>query len=199
MRKYYTRISQVVYNIINMSLTVIAVISVIILVGFASDKLQSGSGNIYGYKPIIIETGSMAPEIKPKSVIVGKTVKSIDSLSEGDIVTYSLEEGGQLKMITHRIIDINYETERIKTKGDAVAVEDKFIGEDGLPFENVEYKIVKVLNWATPWIMLFREKPLNILILVILISALRYIWRHLDKLYYDKEFEFKPYNKKGQE
>lgn len=67
---------------------------------------------IFGYKPLVVLTGSMEPTFKTGSVIYYKSVNR-DQIKEGDIITF--KSGNSL--VSHRVNKIdNYLYE---TKGDA--------------------------------------------------------------------------------
>lgn len=67
---------------------------------------------IFGYKPLVVLTGSMEPTFKTGSIIYYKTV-SKNEIKEGDIITFKSGDS----LVSHRVNKIeNYIYE---TKGDA--------------------------------------------------------------------------------
>lgn len=71
---------------------------------------------VFGYKPVIVLSGSMSPVFEPEALIFVKETPT-DSLQKGDIICY-LQEGAA---ITHRIEQVVNEAGQISyvTKGDA--------------------------------------------------------------------------------
>lgn len=76
---------------------------------------------LFGIHPLIVQSGSMEPTYPQGSMVY---IRGADpwKLSEGDTVTFRLEDGETL--VTHRITSIDAENEEIHTKGDANARED---------------------------------------------------------------------------
>ena len=75
---------------------------------------------IIGIEPVIVESGSMSPNInKGGLVFINKKVK-YESIKENDIIAFSIEEEGT--RVTHRAIAIT--DQGIETKGDANNVSD---------------------------------------------------------------------------
>ena len=74
--------------------------------------------NIFGYKPLIVLSGSMQPTYKEKSVVYYKEVKRED-IKTGDIITF---KGNKNELISHRVVSI--ENDSFITKGDANKVND---------------------------------------------------------------------------
>lgn len=109
---------------------------------------NKGEGTfLFGYRPVVILTGSMEPYMKVNGVVLTKAVDDIEELEVGDVISYHVEsEKGNLLRITHRIIGI--EGELIYTKGDNNNVADGY----ALTMENVEAKAVAVFN-STAWLV----------------------------------------------
>ena len=104
------------------------------------------SAFLFGYRPVLVLTGSMEPYMMTNGLALTKEVTSLDDIEVGDVITYHLErENGRILRITHRIIDID--GEKIYTKGDNNYVDDGFY----LTMDNVEAKVIAVFN-QTAWI-----------------------------------------------
>jgi signal peptidase I len=101
-------------------LVIFFILSVIMSIGAKKDKARIPS--IFGYKPMVVLTGSMAPEINPGDVIIGKGVNA-KNIRIGDIITYKISDE---MLITHRVIEVVDKQGRqaFKTKGDANNVDD---------------------------------------------------------------------------
>lgn len=71
--------------------------------------------SFFGYRPLIVLSGSMEPQILPGDIVVTKDVPA-DTLKEGDIVSYL--QGSAI--ITHRIVSIDEAAgvKTFQTKGD---------------------------------------------------------------------------------
>lgn len=142
----------------------------------------------FGYRPVVVLTGSMEPHMMTNSVILTKEVTSMDDIKVGDVVTYHLENAGKDDLdITHRIIDISDEG-IITTKGDNNHVADLF----PLTIENIEAKEVAVFN-QTAWIVNTWERstagkvmlisiPLVIICLWITIKSLLNAYLYKDEI-----------------
>lgn len=110
---------------------------------------------LFGYRPVLVLTGSMEPYMMTNGLAMTKQVDSMDDLEVGDVVTYHLyDENGELMRnesglpvrITHRIIAI--EGDEIYTKGDNNNVDDGF----ALGIANIEAEVVGVFN-GTAWLV----------------------------------------------
>lgn len=102
----------------------------------------------FGYKLLVVQSGSMEPEIKVKSMIF---IKREDGYTKGDVVTYKNKEGDQ-QTTTHRIIEVR--DDGFITKGDAnnvsdegVIFKDRIVGKVALsiPFAGYPVTFAKTL------------------------------------------------------
>lgn len=75
-----------------------------------------------GYQPYNIQTGSMTPKYPVGSMIYVKSV-AFDEIAVGDVITYHTE-GQDGWVITHRVTQIDPESQTLVTKGDANNTED---------------------------------------------------------------------------
>lgn len=78
----------------------------------------TGSGYIFGYRPLIVLSGSMEPAL-PVSALVLEKKYSGEEIHPGDIVTYTDTVQGKEIRITHRVILACMEEGFVYTKGDA--------------------------------------------------------------------------------
>ena len=76
---------------------------------------------IFGYKPLVVLSGSMEPTFKTGSIIYYKKVNSYSDLKKGDIITYRYKNN----YISHRNVDMN--NNLFETKGDANDISDPVI------------------------------------------------------------------------
>ena len=127
----------------------------------------------FGYKPFIVLSGSMKPEINSGDLVLTKEIEP-EKLEKGDIISF---REGEI-VVTHRIVDIVDEKDEkgFITKGDNNESKDLKI----VPFENVEgiylNKISGLGNVAmfiqTPTgIIISLSIPLAILICINLMQA----------------------------
>lgn len=72
---------------------------------------------IFGLQIYAVLTGSMTPAYSVGSVVYVKE-QNIDDLQEGDVITFRMGSG-QDYVMTHRIVEIDFEKKNFMTKGDA--------------------------------------------------------------------------------
>lgn len=75
---------------------------------------------IFGYKPLIVLSGSMEPTYKIGSILYYKDVVK-EELKVGDVITFQLTDGTYITHRINRIVENKYET-----KGDANELPDVF-------------------------------------------------------------------------
>lgn len=191
-RKWFTRSHQVFSKIGDILYYIFMAVVVASLLSFGYDKLDGGYGNIFGYKPILIETGSMEPAIKTKSIIIGKAIDG-GEVKEGDIISYKLIDDGQEKIITHRAVYVSEENQAIHTKGDSNNIQDLYDSEMypyGLPMENVLYRIDYIFNGVSPIIQALTSSYVAPVMAVAGVAGFIIIWRLLVDLLYDEKYEW---------
>lgn len=76
--------------------------------------LAIASPLLFGYKPVVVLSGSMLPDYPVGSVTYYKQV-DFDEIEVGDVITFDL---GEDSLATHRVIEINEATQEFTTKGD---------------------------------------------------------------------------------
>lgn len=129
----------------------IVLIAMVVLLGFttvnAIKAQRTGESNfLFGYRPVLVLTGSMEPYMMTNSIALTKEVTSMDQLEVGDVVTYHMmTEANKLIRITHRITAIDGEL--IYTKGDNNNVADGY----ALTLDNIEAEVTHVFN-QTAWV-----------------------------------------------
>ncbi len=100
------------------TVTAILLFSVVLLL-YATIVNVSSNNQIYffGYKPVIVVTGSMVPAIEVNSLSIAKQC-NIDEVNIGDVVVYRASNG---MLITHRVVEITdvKGQKALITKGDA--------------------------------------------------------------------------------
>lgn len=102
-----------VKKIINTIVNVVLVIAIILAAfsTYISFVSTSGSGvpSLFGISFLTVQTDSMYPTLKPGDLIIDTTVKSneeVEELQVGDVITFWMNQQGQLLLNTHRITAI---------------------------------------------------------------------------------------------
>ena len=103
-------------NILNKVMNLIS--AILIIMGIAAIVLFI-IPSLAGYKPFIVQSGSMEPEIKTGSVVYNNTHAKLEDVKIGDVIVFKTKN----TYVTHRVIKINNNRTFI-TKGDANETED---------------------------------------------------------------------------
>ena len=104
-----------IWNIVSTVLVVVVVIFAVLLVGL----------RFVGVQVYSVISGSMEPEYPVGSLIYVKEVDAYE-VEVGDVITFVLSND---MPATHRVIDIDYETQHFYTRGDANYSIDEATGE----------------------------------------------------------------------
>lgn len=136
------------------------------------DKIPS----IFGYKPFIVLSGSMQPNVKIGDLVFVKKT-NIDKLKVDDVIAFKSDDK---TVTTHRIIKIDTETKNEKcfvTKGDSNNVKD-----EGLVCKNnLEGKMVKRIPKLGKFIN-FIQQPLGFVVMMMTIFIIcLFIYLYEDK------------------
>ncbi len=115
---------------------------------------------IFGYRNLIVLTGSMAPTFQKGDVVI---VKETDEIQKNDIISFEQNH----TIVTHRVIEIKEEKGTISfvTKGDA----NSGIDEEEVKKEEVLGKYVTAIP-KLGTILLFLKRPIVLLILFFVIG-----------------------------
>ena len=152
-------IATVVLSILAIALILTTTYSLLIAIQQVS---RDNENYIFGYKPIIVISGSMEPAIMTNSISIVKKC-SVEDVKLGDIIMYKADSN---ILITHRVIDIIYENneKQLITKGDSNT------GSDVKPItnDNIKAKVVYTANYVTDIISNIMPAPgmINTLALV---------------------------------
>ena len=135
----------VISAIISMAVTVACILALTAaIMSFMKSRKTGEPTTVLGYRPVYVLTGSMEPFMMTDSIVITKQFGDDDSIKEGDVVTFHVQdEEGKNLVITHRIKTID-EDGTITTKGDNNRVV------DAVPItrENIDAKVVAVFNWT---------------------------------------------------
>lgn len=104
---------------------------------FQISVLDRGYASYFGYGLFEVESGSMAPTIDVKDMVI---VRETDKIKKNDIITYELDGN----FITHRVVDIK--DKKVVAKGDYNNFEDKTI-----PKKSIIGKVVKIIPKFGIW------------------------------------------------
>jgi signal peptidase len=139
-------------------LILVLIVNVSLIIGsyVNPDKVPS----FLGYKPFIVLSGSMEPEIMPGDLIITKNIDP-ENVKVGDVITFRSDE---TTAVSHRVIKISTEGGlSFETKGDANIGSDK----GAVSPESIEGKyilrIAKLGNLA-----LFLQTPIGLLVFVVI-------------------------------
>lgn len=142
--------------------------------------------DVFGYKPMIVLSGSMETSIHTGDLVFVKIVDTT-TLKENDVIAFRNEEN---TVTTHRIVEIVYENGKqyFKTKGDANNAEDMNLVE----MEDVEGIYVGRIARAGNFLM-FMQKPIVLFTVLLVILVIGLIWLYAinkrDEKEYRKEYE----------
>ena len=137
------------------------------LFSFLQAKKTGEPITVFGYRPVYVLTGSMEPYMMTDSIVITRAVGDGETLREGDVVTYRVEDAdGKELAITHRILEIQ-EDGLILTKGDNNRVADAY----PITADNADAKVVLPLNWTAQLIHTWADRKGKILICSVLLCA----------------------------
>ena len=91
---------------------------ILITIGIAALALFA-IPTVAGYKPFVVQSGSMEPEIKTGAVAYNNTHAKVEDVKVGDVIVFKAGD----TYVTHRVIKIN-DNKTFTTKGDANETED---------------------------------------------------------------------------
>lgn len=134
-------------NKVSVSNLILLILLIVVLIStlFASVTTGDFTPNLFGYRTILVVSGSMEPVIHTNSLCVIKYC-NIEDIELGDIVLYRNDKLGM--DIVHRAIEKGIDNNKLtlRTKGDANNSQDAMkIIEDSL-----YGKVVYIANWTSP-------------------------------------------------
>lgn len=187
-----------ILGIILKTLFFVIIISMIIISFIIIVKANRNPGEIpdfFGYKPMIVLSGSMETSIYTGDLVLVKEVPP-STLKENDIIAFRNEAN---TVTTHRIIEIITNSngkEEFRTKGDNNTVEDLNLVQE----QDIEgVYVFRIPKLGSVLMQLKEPHTLVIILLIILIIGL--IWLHIaDKNEDDKKYkkEFEEFKKRQQ-
>ena len=117
------KILRVGANVVAWIVLIFALLITIIV--FSSGK-NNGVANLFGYIPMTVESDSMKPTFSKNDLIICKEIDDLNSLKEGDVITFWTIIEGQRVKNTHRIVSVNDDggSRSFITRGDNNSVDD---------------------------------------------------------------------------
>ena len=137
--------------------------------------------DVFGYKPMIVLSGSMETSIHTGDLVFIKMV-DITKLKKNDVIAFRNEAD---TVTTHRIVDIVFEggKQYFRTKGDANNSEDTNL----VAMEDVEGLYVGRIAKAGNFLM-FMQKPIGLFIVLLVILVIGLLWLYIVSRRDDKKF-----------
>ncbi len=177
-----------IWKVIKILLLVIGILVVLVAgtILYKANRYPDKVPDVFGYKPMIVLSGSMETYIYTGDLVFVKMVDT-DTLKVNDIIAFRNETN---TVTTHRIIEIVMENgERFfRTKGDNNNVEDANL----VPMSAVEGVYVGKISGLGNYLT-FVGQPIGlaVLLLIILVVGLGwlYIINRMDEKKYSKEHE----------
>lgn len=126
-------------------LLTIAVVSMAVYCVWGAVSSDKGDFYVFGYKPVVVLTGSMEPFMRTNSVAVVKETKDIE---KNDVIMFAVDDE---TMVCHRVVGIDKEG-NITTKGDSNETADF----SKISLEDVKGKVVMRMNFLADVIGKFR-------------------------------------------
>ncbi len=125
---------------------------------------------IFGYKPLIVLSGSMEPSYKVGSLLYYHKATKED-IEIDDVITFKLEND---KYVTHRVIAI--ENEKYKTKGDANSNEDPWL----IDYSDVKGKVIKTTIPYIGYYINFVNTHLYLIWVIVLILVSEFLLSNVE-------------------
>lgn len=151
-------------------------LAIALLVVVGAFVAQAYPGLVGADQSLVVQSGSMEPAIGTGAVVFVEEA-TVDSIEEGDVVTYT-DDGGNF--ITHRVVtkyDAGGDSVRFETKGDA--------NEDADPEAVYPRDVVGVVTFSIPligYVVTFGNTPLGYGALVV-VPVMLLIFDQLWELY----------------
>ena len=174
----------VVIRVIKIIFLILAIIILLIagMIIYKANKYPDKVPDIFGYKPMIVLSGSMETSIYTGDLVF---VKMVDTsiLKVNDIIAFRNEQD---KVTTHRIVEIlsdNGET-YFRTKGDNNNAEDanlvKSTDVEGIYVSRIP-KVGKFL--------IFMQQPIGLAVILLIILVVGLIWLYIINRIDDKKYK----------
>ena len=113
--------------VMNVLAWIVLIFALLITIVVFSSGRNNGVANLLGYIPLTVESDSMLPTFAQGDMIVCKEIDDINTLKEGDIITFWTIIDGRRVKNTHRIVGINQaeNSRSFVTRGDNNPIDDE--------------------------------------------------------------------------
>ena len=117
------KVLKIVMNVLAWIVLIFALLVTIVV--FSSGR-NNGVANLLGYIPLTVESDSMLPTFAQGDMIICKEIDDVNTLAEGDVITFWTIIDGKRVKNTHRIVGINQaeNSRSFVTRGDNNNLED---------------------------------------------------------------------------
>jgi len=113
--------------VMNVLAWIVLIFALLITIVVFSSGRNNGVANLLGYIPLTVESDSMMPTFAQGDMIVCKEIDDINTLKEGDVITFWTIIDGRRVKNTHRIVGINQaeNSRSFVTRGDNNPIDDE--------------------------------------------------------------------------
>ena len=117
---------KVLKAIVNVLAWIVLILALLVTIIVFSSGKNNGVANLFGFIPLTVESDSMLPTFKKGDLIICKEVDDLNTLKEGDVITFWTIIDGKKVKNTHRIVGINIaeNSRSFITRGDNNNLED---------------------------------------------------------------------------
>ena len=169
-----------IFKIIFITIAII-ILFVAALIMYKANSDPDKVPDVFGYKPMIVLSGSMETSIHTGDLVFVKMVDTT-TLKKGDVIAFRNESDTVTK---HRIVDVVLEDGKqyFKTKGDANNAEDVNL----VAMEDIEGIYVARIPKAGNFLM-FMQKPIGLFIVLLVILVIGLLWLYIISRKDDKKY-----------
>lgn len=86
---------------------IVLIFALLITIIVFSSGRNNGVANLFGFIPMTVESDSMKPTFNKNDLIICKEIDDLNSLKEGDVITFWTVIDGKRVKNTHRIVSVN--------------------------------------------------------------------------------------------
>ncbi len=171
----------------------IVIVAFIVLIAgiimFKANMYPDKVPDIFGYKPMIVLSGSMETSINKGDLVFVKMTDT-DKLKVDDVIAFRNEDD---KVTTHRIVEIVRQDgdKLFRTKGDANNTEDANLVKE----KDVEGVYVGRIPGLGN-VLIFIQQPISLAVIVLTILVIGLVWLYLINKKENKDNKFKDENEK---
>lgn len=164
----------IISKIVGAIVTLVLLSSIIIcgMIMIKANKYPDKIPDIFGYKPMIVLSGSMETSINTGDLVFVKVVEP-STVKVGDIIAFRNETN---TVTTHRIIDITTQDGKrmFQTKGDNNNVADANLVSESVLEGIYDFKIAKLGD-----VLMFLQRPIGLAIVLLVILIIGLIWLYI--------------------